>query len=194
MSKTQNRAEPDASNLSWTNGTAAAVVAGQVVIVRGEAFVAETAIAIGASGALNGTGEHYLTAASGDTWAQGQALGWDRTNSRLTTDLTGGIFFTATVAKVSGTTKSLVRINKRRKGLIRKTLAGGDINTDTCTFSTALGFTPQVTGIRVLRSNVPRLPATYVWGGTDSDVLSVTGGAAGAALASGDIVEITYDY
>lgn len=192
MSKTLNRPEPDASNLRWNNGTGSAVASGDVVIVRGEAFVADTAIASGADGTLMGTGEHWLASNSGDTWAQGQNLGWDRTNKVLTTDLTGGVYFTATTAKTSGQTRNLVRIVKRRAGLIRKTLAGGDISADTTTFSTGLGFTPQVQGIRILRSNAPRLPGTYSWGGTNGDVLSVTGG--GTTLASGDVVEVPYAY
>lgn len=65
------------------------IASGQVVLVGVRVGVALAAIASGATGSLAMTGVHTIAKLSTDVVAQGAALYWDNTNSRLTTTASG---------------------------------------------------------------------------------------------------------
>ncbi len=100
----------ESKNIAWTNGTGAAVTSGSVVLIKGRAYIAHGDIANNGTGALIGAGGFELTKLNTDTWSQGQRLGWDTTNKRLTTNLEGGAFFRATAAGVNGDVVATVEI------------------------------------------------------------------------------------
>lgn len=76
-----------------------AKTAGQVVLIGARIGVCEADIANGATGSVQVTGVFNIAKLSTDVVAQGAALYWDNTNSRLTTTSAGntlaGYAFTA---------------------------------------------------------------------------------------------------
>jgi len=91
---------------------AAAVQAGQAVLVGKIFGVAVANVAAGASGEFQTEGVFDLPALGTDTAAQGAILYWDAANSRLTTTAAGNTRVgVAVVAKVAGAATATIKID-----------------------------------------------------------------------------------
>lgn len=87
--------------LDYTNGTAAAIKSGDVVVISNVCGVANTDIAIGATGSVDVEGAFSLPKAAGLAIAQGDKVYWDATNKVVTktnTDKPLGFAFNAALA------------------------------------------------------------------------------------------------
>lgn len=70
--------------IAYTNGGAAAIAAGDVVIYGEIVCVALDDIAIGATGAIKSSGVFNLAKLSTDAIGEGVSVYWDATNSQVT--------------------------------------------------------------------------------------------------------------
>jgi len=115
-------------NILWTNGTGSTVLSGEVVIVKGKAYIAFGDIANGKQGTLDGLGTFELKAVNTDTWAQGTPLGWNVANKRLTTDRSGGTYFFAYEAKTNGPVLNKVGLlpHALHQTIVTRTVTAGE--------------------------------------------------------------------
>ena len=96
--------------LDYTPGSA--VTAGQVVLIGVRIGVALNAISANATGPLQVSGVFNIAKLSTDVVAQGAALYWDNTNSRLTTTASGNTLAGyAAAAAGNGATTVAIKIN-----------------------------------------------------------------------------------
>lgn len=116
MAKNNVRGLVDSKTLEWTNnvgknGTGAAVsLASGDVIRTGVLFaVCLVAMTANAIGAVATSGRWKLKKATGVSYTRGQLLGYDFTNDRVTTNLSGGVCGTVTTA--AATTDTTVEVN-----------------------------------------------------------------------------------
>lgn len=85
---------------------------GQVILMGTRIGVAQVDIANAATGSVRVTGVHTIAKLSTDVVAQGAALYWDNTNSRLTTTSAGNTYAGwATAAAGNGVTTVNIKIN-----------------------------------------------------------------------------------
>ena len=73
------------SGYDYVNGTGSEINVGAVVAIGDLIGVAETNIAIGATGTVITSGVVNIAKKTGEAWTQGQKLYWDPSNSWLTT-------------------------------------------------------------------------------------------------------------
>lgn len=202
MPKRIKRNEPGCRDIEFVNtSTTTDILANSIVIVLGMLYVAavdipkQDANGLQSKGTLYATGEiEFSNALNTDTWSQGQALGYDRTNDRPTTNLEGGIFFQALKAKVNGDTVVRVVIDNRRKACLRRSPTAGEASGNQVTWDTGLGFVLPLPKIAVVNnSGVPRLPATLAsQSGGNAGKIVFTGG--GTALVVTDFINAEVDY
>ena len=96
--------------INYTAG--ANIASGQVVLMGVRIGVALTAIANGSTGPVQVTGVFAIAKLSTDVVAQGAALYWDNTNSRLTTTASGNTLAGyATAAAGNGAATVNIKIN-----------------------------------------------------------------------------------
>lgn len=96
--------------IDYTAG--ANITSGQVVLIGVRIGVALAAIANGSTGPLQVTGVFTIAKLSTDVVAQGAALYWDNSNSRLTTTASGNTLAGyATAAAGNGATTVNIKIN-----------------------------------------------------------------------------------
>lgn len=183
----------DAMEQTWTNSTGSAVASGAVVKAGDRIGVALVDIANSASGTVSFAGQFKLTAASADTWSMGAPLGWDFTNSRLTTDLSGGIVFWAVEAKTNGqTTNEVILASGMQVGriaVINRNPTAGEDTANQLDWDTGFGKAPSFYFVYIRSSlNVPRLTATVSpLGGADAGKLRITDGG-GTTMPATDFV------
>lgn len=91
-----------ASEFSYVNATGSTIAAGAVVKIGGRFGVAVTEMLNGETGAVYTTGRFRLAKASGVALAQGRGLGWDVSNSRITTDMAAEKLGEVATAALSG--------------------------------------------------------------------------------------------
>lgn len=118
----QTKDAEDALTWKYANSTGAAIGVGTVLRIAAMfALVAKT-IPVGGAEAVVLGGEFEVAKATGLALTQGQYVGWDFANSRVTTDLSGGIFGCVTEAPVTAGTTVLVQLNppaSARKNFIK---------------------------------------------------------------------------
>jgi predicted RecA/RadA family phage recombinase len=96
--------------IDYTAG--ANITSGQVVLMGVRIGVALAAIANGSTGSVQVTGVFTIAKLATDVVAQGAALYWDNTNSRLTTTASGNTLAGyATAAAGSGVSTVNIKIN-----------------------------------------------------------------------------------
>lgn len=96
--------------IDYTAG--ANIVSGQVVLMGVRIGVAAKDIANGMTGTVLVTGVFNITKLTTDVVAQGAALYWDNTNSRLTTTASGNTLAGYATAAAGGTATSVnIKIN-----------------------------------------------------------------------------------
>lgn len=126
----------DASQMGvipWTNGTGSAVATKTVVrLMAGCMFgVTVTAVASAAVGALVIAGEVEVDKAANLDLAEGQLVGWDDANSRVTVDLSAGVFGrVASDPTTTGTRVSVYLNDKVRRRYSVAYVATSDDNTN----------------------------------------------------------------
>jgi predicted RecA/RadA family phage recombinase len=168
----------EAARVTITNSTGGTLAAGAVFIERGIAHIVRDAIANSASGlAYTGGVVRALAAATADTWSRGARLGWDRSNSRLTTLLEQGSFFEALADKTNGQTTALVALRNYRECVINRLATAGEDSANAATWDTGLGssYGSASLGFQSIvifnASNVQRLPAGgWAWHATNGTV------------------------
>lgn len=177
----------EALTQDYTNTTGAALSAGNIVRVAGRFGKLVTNLAISATGAAKIAGEFGFTKATGTAFVVGQPLGWDFTNKRVTTDISGGVLLNVTKAAASGDTSVQGVLNGLNR--IFKKVAVADSTDDTANskdFDTGWGANP--TGIRNAH--------VYTSAGVDRGVTTITFPSAGvirvaqANLAATDEIHV----
>lgn len=165
------------------NVSGSTYASGKVVNVNGIVGVCATDIANNGTGVVDTAGGFALTAQSSDTWSYGQPLAWDFTNSRLSTDITGGAHFIAAEDKASGTTSARVyRLGTPvlRTAQINRLATAGEDTANQVDWDTGFKTTPSFAFVYIINaSNVCRLPAgavTFLSGGSAGTVRIVDSG------------------
>lgn len=126
----------DASQMGvipWTNGTGSAVATKTVVrLMAGNMFgVTVAAVASAAVGALIIAGEVEVDKAANLDLAEGQLVGWDDANSRVTVSLANGVFGrVASDPTTSGTRVSVYLNDKARRRYSTAYVADSTDNTN----------------------------------------------------------------
>lgn len=148
------------------NVSGSTYASGKVVNVNGIVGVCATDIANNGTGVVETAGGFSLTAQSGDTWSYGQPLAYDFTNSRLSTDITGGAHFIAAEDKTSGSTSARVfRLGAPvlRTAQLNRLATAGEDTANQVDWDTGFKTTPSFAFVYIINaSNVCRLPAGAV--------------------------------
>jgi len=189
--KNRIRDYPESTVLLWTNGTAAAVASGDVVVVDGRAGIAFADIAIGAEGTLFTEGRFELSKAAGasTSLASHQEAYYDVANKRVTATPIG--ISIGRVAKAASNDDTTVEVNLGSSDVFKfsHTVDGAEGAANALVVDTGFGVEPAGPVLVQVRSSAGAIRAgtsVVLQADADAGKISITN----AALAVDDIVGI----
>lgn len=190
MSSNMNKFFPECQNILWTNGTGAAVAAGDLVRAGGRWGRATVSIANGATGVVMLSGEVRLVKGAGYTLAEGQSFGWDGGKAvdagTVETPPAGRVVF----ACLSGDTVCIGRLEPVVPRAIKHTVTAGEDTANQVDIVLGTGRAPsQIVSVQIESTGNVRRSAAGA-------VTALSGGSLGtvrivdAGFAAGEVVHL----